>query len=288
MNRETRNPDPETRQADPAAYALGIDLGGSSIKAVAVTRRGETLATEIEPFVDDQMQWAVRTGQLAERMQRERGRPAGAVGLSAPGLAAPDGRRIDAHAALLGEAWLGAARGLRHAFLLTLGTGVGGAAMVDGRLLRGAIGRAGHLGHISLDWQGPPDATGCPGSLELFIGNKTIRERTGGRFATTHELVNAHLAGDAAATGWWLRSVRALAAGIASLVNVLDPEAVIIGGGIARSGPALFEPLERILREMEWAAGGHRVRLLPAQLGELAGAFGAAYNALEGTQTGTP
>ncbi len=289
-------------------HTLGIDLGGTSIKAVAVTTAGEKIAEANETFVDADMEWARKTRALVERLQHELG-PASALGLSAPGLASKDGRSIavmpgrlsglegldwtnylgatrpvpvlnDAHAALLGEVWRGAARGLKNVFLLTLGTGVGGAAMVDGHLLRGAIGRAGHLGHTVLDWQGPPDTTNCPGSLELAIGNKTIEARSDGRFHTTHELVAAHLAGDAGATGVWLRSVRALACGIASLTNVLDPEAVIIGGGIARAGPALFGPLEKFLREVEWQAGGQRVKILPAQLGELAGAYGAAANAL--------
>ena len=289
-------------------HTLGIDLGGTSIKAVAVTTTGEKISEANETFVDADMEWARKTRALVGRLQSELG-PASAIGLSAPGLASKDGRSIavmpgrlvglegldwtnylgvtrpvpvlnDAHAALLGEVWRGAARGLKNVFLLTLGTGVGGAAMVDGHLLRGAIGRAGHLGHTVLDWQGPPDTTNCPGSLELAIGNKTILERSDGRFHTTHELVAAHLAGDAGATGVWLRSVRALACGIASLTNVLDPEAVIIGGGIARSGPALFGPLEKFLRVVEWQAGGQRVKILPAQLGELAGAYGAAANAL--------
>ena len=79
--------------------------------------------------------------------------------------------------------------------------------MVDGKLLRGHIGRAGHLGHMSLDPDGTPDICGAPGSLELAIGNATILERSGGRFQTTHDLLAAHEAGDATATAVWLKSV---------------------------------------------------------------------------------
>ena len=152
------------------SYVLGLDLGGSSIKAVAVTPAGDTLASVSEPFEDRDMQWAARMRALVERLQQERGGPAQAIGVSAPGLAARDGRSIavmpgrlhglvgldwtdylgasrpvpvlnDAHAALLGEVWLGAARGMEDVMMFTLGTGVGGAAMVDGHLLRGHIGR---------------------------------------------------------------------------------------------------------------------------------------------------
>jgi glucokinase len=114
----------------------------------------------------------------------------------------------DGHAALLGEAWLGSARGFQNVILLTLGTGVGGAAILDGKLLRGQIGRAGHLGHICLDPDGPRDVCGTPGSLEVAIGNCTIGERSRGRFQTTHELVAAYRDGDLEAAGIWLESVR--------------------------------------------------------------------------------
>lgn len=291
------------------SYLLGLDLGGTSVKAVAVTAEGRLLERTVETFDPD----APRAFLGAMRAARDRlvsatGAAPQAFGVSAPGLAAADGRRIaympgrlaglegldwtealeaarpvpvlnDAHAALLGEVWRGAARGARNAVLLTLGTGVGGAALVDGRLLRGAIGRAGHLGHISLDPEGPPDICGTPGSLEGAIGNATLRERSQGRFATTHDLIRAAEAGDAFARAVWLKSVRALAAGVASLINVLDPEVVVIGGGIARAGAALFGPLAAELERMEWRPGGHRVRVVPAELGEFAGAFGAAYHA---------
>jgi glucokinase len=187
----------------------------------------------------------------------------------------------DAHAALLGEAWQGAARGMEDVIMLTLGTGVGGAAIVDGRLLQGHIGRAGHLGHNCLNMDAPKDVTGIPGSIEYFIGNWNIQDRTGGRFPTTHALVDAFARGDPFATHVWINSMRALAATVATYINVLDPEAVIIGGGVARAGKALFDSLEEALRPIEWQPGGHKVKLVPAQLGEFAGAIGSAKNGLD-------
>jgi glucokinase len=170
---------------------------------------------------------------------------------------------------------------LRDAIMLTLGTGVGGAILADGNLLRGHIGRAGHLGHICLDFRSSVTSiVGTPGALECQVGNYNIRERTGGRFATTHALIAAARAGDAFARGGWLESVRALACAIASFVNILDPEALIIGGGIAQAGDALFEPLENELARIEWRPGGHAVRIIPAALGEWAGAIGAAREAM--------
>ncbi|MBI3417870.1 MAG: ROK family protein [Verrucomicrobia bacterium] len=291
------------------SYSLGIDLGGSSIKAVAVTPAGENLLQRnVEFETEEKMDWALKIRALLDQIQTERGVRAQTIGLSAPGLAASDGRSIaympgrlqglerldwttflgtrlpvpvlnDAQAALLGESWLGAARRFQNVILLTLGTGVGGAAMVDGKLLHGHLGRAGHFGHICLDPEGAPDICGTPGSLELAIGNATIRDRSGGRFQTTHELLAAHTAGDAQATAIWLKSVKALAGAVASFINILDPAAVIIGGGVARAGNSLFEPLQHFLDAMEWRPGGQRAQLLPAQLGEFAGAFGAARHA---------
>jgi glucokinase len=287
---------------------LGIDLGGSSIKAVVVDPSGRRIADANVPFADVDMQWAHQIRGVLDRFRREQG-PIGCVGLSAPGLAALDGRSIvnlpgrlhglegldwgdflgipdgvpvlnDAHAALLGEAWLGAARNLQNVFMITLGTGVGGAAMVDGRLLQGHIGRAGHLGHIVLDWHGPPDDVGTPGSLEIEMGNKTVAQRSGGRYPTTLSLVEAHHRGEPEATRLWMTSLQALACGLASLINVLDPEAIILGGGIARAGDSLFGPVQKFLDPVEWRPGGARVRLIPACLGDLAGAYGAAWNAL--------
>jgi len=293
------------------SYAIGIDLGGSSVKAVAVTPEGKTLAEAVASFdAEASMDWSRKIRAVVEEIQSQQTESASHVGLSAPGLAAKDARSIahmpgrlqglegldwgsflktsrpvpvlnDAHAALLGEAWLGAARGFQNVIMLTLGTGVGGAAIVDGHLLRGHIGRAGHLGHVSLDLDGSPDVCGMPGSLEVMMGNCTIAERSQGRFQTTHDLVAAHLAGDAEASHIWLRSIRALACAIGSFANVLDPEAVIVGGGVARSGEALFEPLRQIVSEVEWKSVGYQVKILPATLGEFAGAFGAAGNAMQ-------
>ena len=194
----------------------------------------------------------------------------------------------DAHAATVGESWIGAARGVQNAILLTLGTGVGGGVIVDGKLLQGATGRAGHLGHITLDMHGPPDIVGMPGSLEDCIGNHNVSARSGGSFHSTFELLEALAAGDRAATECWRRSVRGLAVGIASLINAFDPEVVVLGGGIAECGPVLFDPLQEFLDEVEWRPTGEGVRIVAATLGEMAGAIGAArFAALKSAEEST-
>jgi glucokinase len=284
-----------------------LDLGATNVKAVAVTAGGELLRTDQFEAGDEGI-WLKRITQHIQVLERSLGQ-AERIGVAAPGLAARDSRSIawmqgrlsgladldwtrelgresivpvlnDAHAALIGELWLGAAQGARDAVLLTLGTGVGGAIVCDGRLLRGHLGRAGHLGHLSLDPQGQLDIVNTPGSIEDAIGDHTVRTRSGGRFASTEELVASHLNGDKEASRIWLASLKCLAAAIASIINAVDPEVLILGGGIARAGPALFDPLARFLDDFDWRPNGHRVRVIPAALGERAGAIGAARHAM--------
>ncbi|MFM7182157.1 MAG: ROK family protein [Verrucomicrobiales bacterium] len=295
-------------------HVVGIDIGGTRIKALLVDETGAVLAETIEPTGDDGTPgWKEHVRAAAAKAERMCGLKADAYGVAAPGIAARDGLSIslmpgrlrgleghtwqdcfgsalpvpvmnDAQAALLGEIWLGAGHHSGNAILLTLGTGVGGAVMLDGRLLHGHIGRAGHLGHVSLDPGGPLDIVGTPGSLEDAIGNHSVARRTGGRFADTNALVRAVEAGEPWAIEAWHTSVRALAAAIAGFINVLDPECVILGGGISQVGPTLFDPLRQHLEQFEWRPDGHHVQILPASLGERAGALGAARAALDSIQ----
>ena len=293
-------------------YAVGVDVGGTHVKAASVSENGVVLdRVDGHPRDGDPGAFVAVARSLVEDLETRRGETPSWVGVAAPGLAARDGRSVssmpagklaglqglmwqealasgvpvrvlnDAHAALIAEAWRGAAAGSRDAVLLTLGTGVGGAIMSGGRLVEGHVGRAGHLGQICLDPDGPLSIAGMPGSLEHAIGNGSLGERSKGRFADTRALVEAHRAGDAEATEVWLRSVWVLACAVASLVNAVDPEVVVLGGGISLAGPALFEPLAKFLERVEWRPLGSGVRVVPAALGEVAGALGAARGAMQ-------
>ena len=296
-------------------YSVGIDLGGTQIKAAAFGPDGALLHRETHPTrdgerVDGVPAWADTIRRLLAAWAPRFGADAVRVGLAAPGLPARDGQSIqsmplrmeglegfnwgrfleradgvpvvnDAHAALLGEVWKGAARGRTDAVLLTLGTGVGGAVLANGRLLRGANGRAGHLGHISLDPHGPVSILRTPGAIEELIGECSLPARTGGRFDTTRALLAAADAGDTTAAEVWTRSVRALACAIASYINILDPEVVILGGGITEAGDRLWEPLGRELAQVEWRLGDDHVPIVRAELGGWAGAYGAAAPVVE-------
>jgi glucokinase len=209
----------------------------------------------------------------------------------------------DANAAALAEHRYGAGRGSRHMVMLTLGTGVGGGLVLDGSLYRGALGAAAELGHITLDADGPPCQGICPGHGHLealasgtaadALVERIARERPEGdlgRAAAEGRRLDAKLAeelaqagpGDAREAldriGSWL------GLGIASLVNIFNPEVVVLGGGFARAGDLLFEPARRIVAERALRPARDVVRLVPAQLGVEAGLIGAGlvgYEALE-------
>jgi glucokinase len=279
-------------------WLLGLDLGATRLKALCVTADGHDIARATAP--SNISAWQDSVKRCVTTLLEQHGQPE-AIGVAAPGLASVDERSIanmpgrlaglsgldwrdflgfskpvpvlnDAHAALLGEVWMGAAKDRRDVVMLTLGTGVGGAVLTDGRL--------GHLGHISIRADGPLDFLNTPGSLEDAVGNHSLPARSGGRFHSTFDLVAAAKQGDADAALVWDKSIRDLAAGITSLINVLDPELVLLGGGICEAGDDLFVPLERAMERVEWRPGGHRVPIIRATLGEWAGTYGAASRAI--------
>jgi glucokinase len=293
-------------------WSAGIDVGGTNLKVVAVSPEGAVLqrtSVASRDVAGRTAAWSEQAREMVADFEDGLASKPASIGVCAPGLAALDGRSIshmpgrlagltaidwtvalgqttvvpvlnDAHAAIIAEAWIGAAKGRKHVVMLTLGTGVGGAVIADGRLLRGAIGRAGHIGHMSLDPEGPTSVTGMPGAIEVMFGDCTVAERSGGKFSTTAALVSAFRAGDVDAKRVWLRSTRALATALASCINLFDPEVVVLGGAIAQAGDALLVPLGIEMDRIEWRPGGHRVAIVPAALGEWAGAIGAARNSL--------
>jgi glucokinase len=284
--------------------AIGVDLGGTRIKAVAMNESGECLH-QLYLATNDGLDapWKLTVKQAAEELIQTLSPDSAVVGISAPGLPNDENTAIaympgrmqglenfewssflsmpafvanDAVAALMAEARIGAAVNKRHVVMLTLGTGVGGAILIDGKPYQGAFGKAGHIGHMVIDSEGEPDIIGIPGSLEDCIGNCTIEKRSHGRFASSHALLQAHRAADEQATEIWLKSVRHLAMALASITNILSPETIVLGGGITEAGDDLFEPLNQFMAQYEWRAGGRVCEIVKAHHGDMAGAIGAA------------
>lgn len=179
----------------------------------------------------------------------------------------------DANCAGLGEAWLGAGRDFQNLILLTLGTGVGGAIILHGKLFVGHQGAAGELGLITLNPNGPSCNSGNQGSLEQYTSIGAIHRRTGKDPARLGELAEQ---GDIQSLTFWQEYGRDLGIGLTSLIYVLTPQAIIIGGGISASFeyflPAMQEEIER--RVLSTSRMG--LQILPAQLGNSAGMVGAA------------
>ncbi len=293
-------------------HYLGIDIGGTKIKTVVLNEAGTILesgqiSTEDKDAANQIWKKKILSLIAEKTITWADGNPnLLPCGISAPGLVDPQNRMIinmperlsgienfdwseelqreivvlnDGHAACMAEfESYYKAKGIKNMLMLTLGTGVGGGIIIDGKLFQGHLQRAGHVGHMTVDHAGPPTMTNMPGSLEQAFGNFSVSERTHGRYESTDSLVTAYRNGDQLATHWWLSSVQKLATALASLNNILAPEVIVLGGGIsAGAGDALMQPLAEFMALYEWRTGGSQVMVSEAKHGNYSGAIGAAY-----------
>jgi len=307
--------------------AVGVDIGGTKIAALRISGEGEIRARTVMPTPATDQTEAMPAIEAAAAAVLEDGVAAIGVGmaglidvrsgvlLSAPNLAwrnmgvsedlaARFGLPVtvdnDATAAAWGESRLGASRGSDDSLFVGVGTGIGGGIVAGGRLIRGAHGLAGEIGHIIVEPDGPLCGCGNRGCWEQVAsglaiaraGRRAVTEEPGSPIArlaggdprrATGELVTeAARKGDAAAVAILATVGRRLGEGIAGLVNVLDPDVVVVGGGVGEAGDLLLGPLrEAYLEAVEGADVRPDVRIAPAQLGNDAGAIGAALLAIE-------
>ena len=319
----------ETDQKSSSAWiALGLDIGGTEIKAALVDGKGSIIASHrlSTPRTMADFRGAIKelAGHLRLGEVDIKGVGVGCKGIIDPSstevLALPgelnylEGRRLnelispfvpagrpvaadnDARVALVGEHIWGAARGRRNAIMLTLGTGVGGAILADGRILRGAGGVAGHLGHLTVDPDGGLCICGNRGCLETFFsaraieaeafaaihrGVKTQLLETGSRPPSCNDIFECARRGDEVARIVVEKATLILGSAIAGLIHVLDPEVVILGGQITQAGDLLFEPIQN---EIDWRTRYLLCRKVPvvkAQIAEPSGVVGAAALAIE-------
>lgn len=194
----------------------------------------------------------------------------------------------DANLAALAEHRAGAAAGASDVVMITIGTGIGGGLILGGRLYRGATGAAGEIGHMTIGFEGPECAGDCPGRgcFETYVSGPALA-RAGVEAGLGPDLDGAAvtelaLAGDPAAREAVGVIGRRLGAGIASLLNLFDPEVVVVGGGVSRAGDLLLEPAREVARERALAPAADRTRIVPARFGEDAGVVGAALLAFAG------
>ena len=207
-----------------------------------------------------------------------------------------DGPRVevdkDTNAAALAEARLGAGREFKHFLYVTAGTGIGGGLILDGALYRGATGGAGDVGHIVVDPEGPRCGCGDRGCVEVFSSGAGMVDRARETLAeggeevdssaldserlTTEDIFDAARKGDAVATRVVERAGAALGLALADYVNINNPEAIVLGGGVTRAGESYLGPVERELKRRALTALGEIVVLVPPGLGDDVGVTGAA------------
>ncbi len=282
---------------------IGVDLGGSAIKLGCFNRAGDCLRSLSVPTPQPSTPFAVMLAIAQAIQELDPKQKALAICVGSPGPADAKGRvaRIainligwqevplaqtlealtsrpvlvanDANCAAVGEAWLGAGRAFQHFILLTLGTGVGGAVIMNGELFVGRSGAAGELGLITLDPKGHPCNSGNQGSLEQHLCIQAIRRRTG----LEPDLLAAKAkAGDLKAIAFWQSYGQELAAGLASLIYVLTPEAILIGGGISAAADLFFPAIQAEVKRRVLPTSREGLQILRAELGNQAGMVGAA------------
>jgi len=209
----------------------------------------------------------------------------------------------DAQLAAYGEFHKGAGQGSRHLVFVTISTGIGGGIVIDGKLYSGAGGAAGEVGHVVIDPGGPMCSCGRRGHLEALASGTSMARIAGERIAagepstlselesiTARELGVASAAGDALATSVLADAGRLLGLGLGGLLNVLDPEVLVLGGGVIQIGPSLLDHLYAAIREQTFEITYSHVRIATAGLGQDAGLVGAlewARDHLPGGREGT-
>ena len=317
-------------------FVLGIDIGGTNLVVGSVAEDGSALhALDSEPthaeagqtdVLDRLITLAQRT---IERTRREvRGADIIGVGVGAPGpldtkrgivlltpnlgwvnlplrqiiherLGLPAALDNDANCAVLGEWWMGAARGTRNAIGITIGTGIGGGIIVDGKLYHGASDCAGEIGHTTIDTEGRRCKCGNYGCLEAYASGPNIALRAveelkagavsrladyvGGdlRQVTAQTVYQAAHDGDQLALEVVNDTAKFLGVGIANLLNVFNPEVVVVCGGVTLAGDRLFDPLRREVARRAFKPAVSVCRIIPCELSGTAGVYGAAKVYLE-------
>jgi len=317
-------------------FIVGIDIGGTNLVVGAVAEDGSrVVALNSEPTRSEEGPDAVlhRLAEQARRtVQQAQAEIAGAeilgVGVGAPGpldtregivfltpnlgwvdlplrqrmadlVGLPATLDNDANCAVLGEWWRGAARGTRHAIGFTIGTGIGGGIIVDGRLYHGASDCAGEFGHMTIDTAGRRCNCGNYGCIEAYASGPAIALRAVEAIQsgapsripsyadgdltriTAQTVYQAAQDGDELASEVVRDTARFLGTGVANLVNVFNPEVVVICGGVTQAGDRLFVPLRQEVSRRAFKPAVQACRIVPGELTGSAGVYGAAASFLQ-------
>jgi len=292
---------------------IGVDVGGTKILAAVVSRDGslgvrlerpsdhssqDALLAELDSLVEELHRAEPGAAALGfgipSRIDQRSGHALKSVNIPLEGVDLRDRMREqhglpvaldnDANAAAIAEWQVGAARGARNVVMLTLGTGVGGGLILDGRPYRGATGSGAELGHIVLEPGGPPCGCGGHGHLESFAAGPAadrVARSLYGDGSDAHELVRRGRDGEPEAVEALAGIGRYLGSGIATFVNVFEPELVVVGGGFGDAGELLLGPAREVVAVEGLEPARDNVRIVEAELGIEAGVIGAGMVAFE-------
>jgi len=283
---------------------LALDVGATRIKAAVIAADGSRLAERRHPTGRADGPEAV-LARIADVAAAACGPEIVSAGIAVCGAVGPDGLvtavnlgwdsvpagdalsdRLgipvtvlnDAHAGALGEGGFGAAQGMSDYLYVSLGTGIGAAIVKDGRVYSGDHGRAGELGHITVDKRGPQCACGSRGCLETFMSAAALEARwlaAHGTPLTARKIIDQVIEREPKASALWDEAIDALAEGLLTAMSLVDPAAIVLGGGLTGAGPRLIEPLTAAITAR--SRPFHAVaELRLASLGDWSGCAGAA------------
>lgn len=296
-----------------ADRAIGIDVGGTKIAAGVIDREGKILRRVERPTPTDSRDEflsvldeivdelradgieAIGFG-LPSTIDQRTGRVVGSVHVpleafdfrdhAAERFSVPVALDNDGNAAAIAEWKIGAGRGSNHMVMLTLGTGVGGGLILDGKPYRGFVGAGAEIGHMVLEYGGEPCSGSCSGHghfEQVSSGREADRKAVEllGPGATGRELVGAARGGNQAALDAVREIGKRLGAALGSLVNIFNPEVIVIGGGFSQARDLFLEPALETMKVEALPPGRDLVRVVPALLGPDAGLVGAGFVGLE-------
>jgi glucokinase len=298
--------------------SVGIDFGGTSVK-LGVCRDGELLCTDTPIPTANFHGPAALIGEMAARVAklRETYPDIAAIGVGVPGLVdfehgfvhiltnVPGWKHVplkallgektglpvvvenDANAMAYAEFRYGAAQGLHNVVALTMGTGIGGALILNGQMYRGSNCAAGEIGQMSIHFDGRAGHYGNLGALEKYTGNQQIAEHALQRYAeagvvktaddcTPKSIAEAAQAGDDIARQIWDEVADWLGTALSSIAWLLNPDAFVIGGGVAQAGDLIFDPLKRKVQSMLSTVVWERLQIVPARFSNESAIIGNA------------
>ncbi|HEX7956467.1 MAG TPA: ROK family protein, partial [Pyrinomonadaceae bacterium] len=311
-------------------HYVGVEVCAGSARAALVTGEGEVVASREGALTAVDL--AAQVARLVAELRDASPAPVKALGVGVPGLVNPQTGRVvissdlpavvredlrealaqatglpvaldnDANAGAMGEYAAGAGRGSRHMFYVTIGTGIGGALILGGRLWRGASGFAGEFGHITIDPEGVDCACGNVGCLETVASAPNIVRRTHERLMrdstsslsrlglnknfTAADIAHEAKGGDDFAAMMMGRTGRYIGTGLAAVINLLNTECVVLGGGVMDAGELILQPIIDEARRRSFQPNFESTQIVAATLGPDAVPIGAALLARDAAQAG--